>query len=135
LFLAHEPKAESWTRTILLPRSPWAEDHGPPVPSSEAGSQSGSMTRQVEQIGAGYQYAIRQERPSHIRRTTAAMSSGKMESSRNAEETALVPANGQGVRGGRCLPSQMSALLRSFDEQDTQKMADLLEPFACQEFG
>jgi hypothetical protein len=68
LFLAHKPKAVSRTRKVLLPRSPWADDHGALAPSLEAGRQSGSTTRRTKQIGPGHRYASRQEGPSHIRR-------------------------------------------------------------------
>jgi hypothetical protein len=39
------------------------------------------------------------------------------------------------VWGGKCFLAQMSALLPSFDEQYIQKMANRVEPLACQELG
>jgi hypothetical protein len=75
LHLSHTSKTESWTRQILLPRSPQVDDHGPALPSSDAGRSSRATTR-AEPVGPGDQYASRRERPSPIRHMTALMFSG-----------------------------------------------------------
>jgi hypothetical protein len=66
LFPAHTSKAESWARNVFWPRRPWSDDHGPRVPSSGAGCQSGSATSQARQIGAGDKYECLRERLSHM---------------------------------------------------------------------
>jgi hypothetical protein len=76
LFTAYNSKAESWTRNVLWPRRPWSDGHGPRIPSSGAGCQSGSATGQARQIGAGHQDECVWERLSHICRPTAPMASG-----------------------------------------------------------
>ena len=83
---AHKPKAESLTRKVVLPRSPWAHDYGPLPPSSQARRQSGNAIRRAEQIGPRHWDRSRQQRASNIRRTTAAVSCGIVESSRDARK-------------------------------------------------
>jgi hypothetical protein len=137
LFLTHKTHkstAESWTRKVLLPRSACADGHGLcSYRARKRRHQSGGATRRSVPVGSGDQYESRRERPSRIRGTTAAMSSGVRE-----RLTALLgnrSGSGEwsGCERGSCLLSQMSALLRSGDERSVQKMADLIAPLARQE--
>jgi hypothetical protein len=96
---AYKSKAESWTRQVLWPRRPWAEDHSPLIPSLAAGRQSGSARRQVEQIGPGDRHESRWERPSHRRRTIAPRSPAYRRGSRHAKRNTLIPEVDHGVRG------------------------------------
>jgi hypothetical protein len=114
LFLAHNSKAKSWIWQVLSLRSSWADRYGQCLASSGASRQSGSTTSQAVHISPRDRSESRREHPSHIRCTTAALSSGLNGNSWNAKGTALVRVDGQGARGGRWFLSQMSALLRSF---------------------
>ena len=99
---AFNSKAENWTCNVFWPRCRCSDDHGPRVPSSGSCCQSGSATSQARQIGAGDQDESLRERLSHIYCATAPMASRTQWSPRSAKEAALVPANGQDGRGGRC---------------------------------
>jgi hypothetical protein len=50
LSLAHTSQDESWAGSILWPRRPRSDDYKPLVPSSGAGPQRGSATRQAARM-------------------------------------------------------------------------------------
>ena len=122
LFLAHNAhnsKLESWTRQIPWLRSPWPDDRGHLFRARKRGCQSGGATRRAEQIGPGIDMDAARSAPltyvAQERRCLLAQKRGL----RNAQETALVPENGQGIRGG-CQRRLMFAVLELSVVQELQ---------------
>jgi len=109
-------------------------DHGLPVLHSGACLQSSCATGLAEQLGAGHQFGSRHERPSHnfVRQRRCLPAHRRAHGTPREPLWFLTMVKGW---GSRCFLAQMSALLPSFDEQHVQKMADRVEPLACQELG
>jgi hypothetical protein len=110
LFLAHNSEPESWTRQIPWLRSPWPDDRGHLFRARKRDCQSGGATSRAEQIGPGISMDAARSTPltyvAQERRCLPAQTRGL----RNAQETALVPENGQGIRGS-CQRRRMFAVL------------------------
>jgi hypothetical protein len=53
LCLAQKSKPGNWTRGVLLPGSPWADDHGSLVVRSRAGRRRPGTTSHAGEIGLG----------------------------------------------------------------------------------
>jgi hypothetical protein len=77
LFLGRRSTAESWTRTVLLPKSAGADDLGTrPHRTRKRSCQSGGPTCRLEQVSTWDRYESRRERPFRMHRIPAARSSG-----------------------------------------------------------